>query len=49
MVTKALFLRLEAKPGREAGVESFLRGGRRVKIFAGNEGFDEILIVGKIG
>lgn len=27
MVTKALFVRLEAKPGREADVESFLRGG----------------------
>jgi quinol monooxygenase YgiN len=27
MVTKALFVRLEARPGREADVESFLRGG----------------------
>ncbi|GJD96094.1 putative quinol monooxygenase [Methylobacterium iners] len=27
MVTKALFVRLEAKPRREADVESFLRGG----------------------
>lgn len=27
MVTVALFVRLEAKPGREAEVESFLRGG----------------------
>lgn len=27
MVTKALFVRLEAKPGREADVENFLRGG----------------------
>ena len=27
MVTTALFVRLEAKPGREAEVESFLRGG----------------------
>ena len=27
MVTKALFVRLEAKPGSEADVESFLRGG----------------------
>ena len=27
MVTKALFVRLEAKPGRESDVESFLRGG----------------------
>jgi quinol monooxygenase YgiN len=27
MVTVALFVRLEAKPGREADVESFLRGG----------------------
>ena len=27
MVTKALFVRLEAKPGREADVEKFLRGG----------------------
>jgi quinol monooxygenase YgiN len=27
MVTKALFVRLEAKPGKEADVESFLRGG----------------------
>lgn len=27
MVTKALFVRLEAKPGKEAEVESFLRGG----------------------
>ena len=27
MVTKALVVRLEAKPGREADVESFLRGG----------------------
>ena len=28
MVTTALFVRLEAKPGKEAEVESFLRGGR---------------------
>lgn len=27
MVTVALFVRLEAKPGREADVEAFLRGG----------------------
>ncbi len=27
MVTKALFVRLEAKPGKEAEVETFLRGG----------------------
>lgn len=27
MVTKALYVRLQAKPGREADVESFLRGG----------------------
>ncbi len=27
MVTTALFVRLEAKPGKEAAVESFLRGG----------------------
>ncbi len=27
MVTTALFVRLEAKPGKEAEVESFLRGG----------------------
>ncbi len=27
MVTVALFVRLEAKPGNEAEVESFLRGG----------------------
>ena len=27
MVTKALFVRLEAKPGREADVEAFLLGG----------------------
>jgi quinol monooxygenase YgiN len=27
MVTVALFVRLEARPGREAEVESFLRGG----------------------
>ncbi len=27
MVTLALFVRLEAKPGKEAEVESFLRGG----------------------
>lgn len=27
MVTKALMVRLEAKPGREADVEDFLRGG----------------------
>jgi quinol monooxygenase YgiN len=26
-VTKALWVRLEAKPGQEAAVESFLRGG----------------------
>jgi len=27
MVTKALYVRLEAKPGREAEVEAFLKGG----------------------
>lgn len=27
MVTRALFVRLEAMPGREADVENFLRGG----------------------
>jgi quinol monooxygenase YgiN len=27
MVTVALFVRLEAKPGKEADVENFLRGG----------------------
>lgn len=27
MVTKALFVRLETKPGRETDVERFLRGG----------------------
>ena len=27
MVTRALFVRLEAKPGREQEVENFLRGG----------------------
>ena len=27
MVTKALLVRLEAKPGKEAEVEAFLRGG----------------------
>src|SRR5215831_16858431 len=27
MVTKALYVRLEAKPGKEAEVEAFLRGG----------------------
>jgi len=27
MVTAALFVRLEAKPGKEADVENFLRGG----------------------
>jgi quinol monooxygenase YgiN len=27
MVTTALFVRLEAKPGKDAEVESFLRGG----------------------
>ena len=27
MVTVALFIRLEAKPGKEAEVESFLKGG----------------------
>ena len=27
MVTAALLVRLEAKPGRQADVESFLRGG----------------------
>ncbi len=27
MITKALLVRLEAKPGKEADVESFLRGG----------------------
>jgi quinol monooxygenase YgiN len=30
MVTVALLVRLEAKPGREADVESFLRGGLSV-------------------
>lgn len=30
MVTVALFVRLEAKPGKEAEVESFLRGGLSV-------------------
>ena len=30
MVTLALFVRLEAKPGKEAEVESFLRGGLSV-------------------
>jgi len=30
MVTKALFVTLEAKPGREADVEAFLRGGRSI-------------------
>lgn len=30
MVTKALFVRLEAKPGREADVESFLLGSLAV-------------------
>jgi quinol monooxygenase YgiN len=30
MVKKALFVRLEAKPGKEAEVESFLRGGLSV-------------------
>jgi len=27
MVTKALFVRLEAKPGKETDVENFLKGG----------------------
>ena len=27
MVTKALYVRLEAKPGKEADVEAFLKGG----------------------
>jgi quinol monooxygenase YgiN len=27
MVTKALYVRLEAKPGKEAEVEAFLKGG----------------------
>jgi len=27
MVSKALYVRLEAKPGKEADVETFLRGG----------------------
>jgi quinol monooxygenase YgiN len=27
MITKALFVRLEAKPGKETEVEKFLRGG----------------------
>lgn len=30
MVTTALFVRLEAKPGKEAEVEDFLRGGLAV-------------------
>ena len=30
MVKVALFVRLEAKPGKEAEVESFLRGGLAV-------------------
>jgi len=30
MVTKALFVRLEAKPGKETEVEDFLRGGLAV-------------------
>jgi quinol monooxygenase YgiN len=30
MVTVALFVRLEAKPGKEADVENFLRGGLAV-------------------
>ncbi|MGE5237333.1 MAG: putative quinol monooxygenase [Chloroflexota bacterium] len=30
MVTVALLVRLEAKPGKEADVESFLRGGLQV-------------------
>jgi quinol monooxygenase YgiN len=30
MVTVALFVRLEAKPGKEAEVENFLRGGLAV-------------------
>jgi quinol monooxygenase YgiN len=30
MVQVALFVRLEAKPGKEAEVESFLRGGLRL-------------------
>ena len=30
MVTKALFVRLEAKPGQEAAVEEFLRGGLQI-------------------
>jgi quinol monooxygenase YgiN len=27
MITKALYVRLEAKPGKEADVEAFLKGG----------------------
>lgn len=30
MVNKALFVRLEAKPGKEADVEKFLRGGLEI-------------------
>ena len=30
MVTVALFVRLEAKPGKEAEVESFLKSGRAI-------------------
>ena len=30
MVSKALYVRLEAKPGKEAEVETFLRGGLAV-------------------
>ena len=30
MVTVALFVRLEAKPGKEAEVESFLKGGLQI-------------------
>jgi hypothetical protein len=30
MVTVALLVRLEAKPGKEADVEEFLRGGLRL-------------------
>jgi quinol monooxygenase YgiN len=30
MITKALFVRLDAKPGKEAEVEEFLRGGLEI-------------------
>jgi quinol monooxygenase YgiN len=30
MVSEALFVRLEAKPGKEADVEDFLRGGLQI-------------------